>query len=52
VSGGSFTIEKKGITIAGAISGGRITGSMSATSKDGCTISGVTIDAPKRKTDW
>ena len=50
--GGSFTIEKKGITISGSVGSGRVTGSMRATSSEGCTISGVTIDAPKRKTDW
>ena len=52
VRGGSFTIEKKGITIEGSISSGRVTGSMRATASEGCTISGVTIDAPKRRTDW
>jgi hypothetical protein len=52
LTGGSFTLEKKGMTIHGSIAAGRLTGSISATSSQGCTISGVTLDAPKRRTDW
>jgi hypothetical protein len=52
VCGGSSTIEKKGITIDASISGGRVTGSMRATSSGGLHHQRRHDRRAKRKTDW